>query len=94
MPTDSFYKSCITENTFAKEEHKKEIEQEYMAKRSNASSIISQVEEDSRAESYNFTSDVSRTTSQIIATDNSRLNRSVNSDDQSAFQQLNNEWLL
>ena len=40
MPTDSFYKSCITENSFAKEEHKREIEQEYMRKKSNASSII------------------------------------------------------
>ena len=93
MPTDSFYKSCITENSFAKEEHKKEIEQEYMRKKSNASSIISQVEEESRAESFKFT-DESLDIAEIIGTDHSLQNKSVHSDDKIALLHLNNEWFV
>ena len=88
MPTDSFWKSCITECTFVKVEHQKEIAQEYIRKKSNASSIISQTEEEaSRAESYNFSEVDSIDIDKMIGT-------SVNSDDQLANLKLNSEWFM
>ena len=41
IPTDSFWPCMITENTFAKQEHKKQVADAYMSKKSNASSLIS-----------------------------------------------------
>ena len=60
----------ITENSNAKEEHKKQIAEYYKLMKSNAVSIISASSHHSEARSvvYNFTDSESITVAQIIAT--------------------------
>ena len=83
MPSSSYLESCITENSVEKEEHKQQIADAFLEKESNMtlSLLSSKSSESKKDEVYRTLSMASRTTSQILGTDFSQVNRSVHYDD-------------
>ena len=87
IATKSFWPSMITESSFEKTEHQKQIADAFTAKKSNNSSMISSNSSDSDKEQYTFDFEENlRTVAQIVGTDGSRLNMSVHSNEENQFK--------